>query len=318
MPRLLPAIADRADFCRARELPIDNWRPALQSLAARHGFPDEPVERFRSGANPVFDVGGQFVVKLVPCLWAHVVQRDAECLRFLADRSSLPVARILAEGTLEDWHYLVSSRLPGEQLDRVWPRLAPPEKMKLAGELGGLLRELHRVSVGALRPGGIAWAQFFDNAVATWTTRRDLDRLPIPLREDGPRFLATAGAARAAPPLVLLHGDLAPENTLVAHDGSGWRFSGLLDFGNAMTGNPLFDLTAPTVLLAPGQAVVVDKILGGYGGPDAPRAKTLRLQLMALTLIHQMADLPECLALVDGAIDCPTWQDVAERFWPGC
>jgi hypothetical protein len=72
------------------------------------------------------------------------------------------------------------------------------------------------------------------------------------------------------------------------------------------------------VLLAPGQAVVVDKILGGYGGPDAPRAKTLRLQLMALTLIHQMADLPECLALVDGAIDCPTWQDVAERFWPGC
>ncbi len=317
MPRLLPPITDRADFRRARHQPIDGWRPALRALAARHGFPDEPAERFRSGWNPVFEVGGQFVVKLVPRLWAHVVQREAECLRFLAGQTSLPVARVAAEGTLEDWHYLVSSRLPGEQLDRVWPRLAPPDQARLAGDFGGLLRELHRIPVGRLRPGGIAWAQFFDHAVAAWTARPGLDRLPQLLRDDGPRFLASAAAQRAAPPLVLLHGDLAPENALVEQDAAGWRFSGILDFGNAMAGDPLLDLAAPTVLLAPGQAGIVDRILAGYGGPDAPRAAALRLRLMALTLIHPMADLPECLALVKGAEDCPAWAAVAEKFWPG-
>jgi len=71
------------------------------------------------------------------------------------------------------------------------------------------------------------------------------------------------------------------------------------------------------VLLAPGQAEFVDRILAGYSGPNGPRAKAMRLRLMALTLIHPMADLPECLALVKGAANSPTWETVAERFWPG-
>jgi hygromycin-B 7''-O-kinase len=317
MPRLLPAVADRADFSRARQLPVDDWRPALQALAARHGLPDEPLERFSSGCTPVFGVGLRYVVKFVPRHMAPVVQREAECLRYFADQTNLPVARLVAEGTLEDWYYVVSSRLPGEQFDRVWPRLNPPEQMRLAGDFGRLLRALHQIPVGALRPGGIVWAQFYDSAVASWTTRRDLDRLPETLRVDGPRFLAAAEAARTDGPVVLLHGDLAPENALVEHDATGWRFSGLLDFGNAMAGDPLFDLTAPTVLLAPGQAEVVDRMLAGYGGLDSPRAGVLRTRLMALTLIHPMADLPGCLALVNGAAECSTWEAVAEIFWPG-
>jgi len=317
MPRLLPAIADRADFARARDLPTGDWLPALRALAARHGLPDEPAERFRSGCHPVFGVGRRFVVKLVPLLFSHVVQREAESLRFLAGQTTLPVAQFIAEDTLEDWRYLVSSRLPGEQIDRVWPRLARPEQRKLAADFGGLLRTLHEIPVGRLRPGGIAWPQFVDQTVASWPARRDLARLPKPLREDGPRFLAATSALLANSRLALLHGDLAPENALVEPWAAGWRFSGLLDFGNAMVGDPLFDLTAPTVLLAPGQAAIVDRILAGYDGPEAPRVQGLRLRLMALTLIHPMADLPECLALVQGAADCPAWTAVAERFWPG-
>jgi hygromycin-B 7''-O-kinase len=114
----------------------------------------------------------------------------------------------------------------------------------------------------------------------------------------------------------LLQGDLAPENVLVEPDLGGWNISGLLDFGNAMIGDPLFDLTAPTVLLAPGQAEFVDRILAGCLGTDAPGTTALRPRLMALTLIHPMADLPECLALVKGTEACRSWDAVAERFWP--
>jgi hypothetical protein len=58
-------------------------------------------------------------------------------------------------------------------------------------------------------------------------------------------------------------------------------------------------------------------MLAGYGGLDSPRAGVLRTRLMALTLIHPMADLPGCLALVNGAAECSTWEAVAEIFWPG-
>jgi len=63
MPRLLPAIIDRAGFYRVRHQPIGDWRPALQALATRHGFPVDPVERFRSGENPV----------------SHAVPRNVRC-----------------------------------------------------------------------------------------------------------------------------------------------------------------------------------------------------------------------------------------------
>jgi hygromycin-B 7''-O-kinase len=318
MPQLLPAIANRADFARVRDQPVDDWRPALQALAARHGFADGHAERFGSGQVPVFAVGRQFVVKLVPHFWTQIIQREAECLRFLAGKTGLPKARIVADGALDDWHYLVSSRLPGEQLSEVWPRLNPGEKADLAGKLGESLRELHRIPLGGFRPGGIEWAQFFGDSVATWEKRKDLAGLPVHLRNDGPRFLAFAGAQIAAAPLVLLHGDLAPENLLVERDAKGWKISGVLDFGNALAGSPLFDLTAPSVLLDPGHPDIVARFLTGYGGPDAPGAQTLRLPLMALTLIHQMADLPECLSLVVGAANCRTWEAVAERFWPDC
>jgi hygromycin-B 7''-O-kinase len=317
MSRLLPAIATRADFHRVRNRPIDEWRPALRALGARHGFPDEPVQRFASGANPVFSLGDRLVVKLVPHLWSNVVQREIECLQFLADKTTLPVARVVAEGRIEDWTYLVSTRLPGSPLDQVWPLLGPEEKDALAGELGGLLRGLHQIPINGLRPGGIVWEEFCENAIASWTARRDLQRLPAPLRADGPRFLAQVNPRSTPAPLVLLHGDLAPENMLVEHGAEGWRISGVLDFGNAMTGDPLFDLTAPTVLLAPGQAEIVGRILASCGGPPALDARTLRRRLMALTLIHPMADLPDCLALLKGTGGCLTWGAVAERFWPG-
>jgi len=178
MPRLLPAIATREDYCRVRHQPADEWLPALRALGERHGLPEESVQRFAAGENPVFGLGEQLVVKLVPNLWVRAVQREAESLRFLADKTTLPVAHLVAEGRMEDWSYLVSTRLPGTPLDRVWPRLNSEEKERLAGD-------------------------------------------------------------------------------------------------------PLFDLTAPTVLLAPGRAEAVRSILAGYGGAAALDLRTLQRRLMA-------------------------------------
>jgi hygromycin-B 7''-O-kinase len=316
MSRLLPSTVTRADFFRVRNRPIDEWLPALRTLAARHGLPDGTVERFTTGENPVFGLGDRLVVKLVPNLWSHAVQREIECLRFLADRTTLPVARIVAEGRIEDWSYLVSTRLPGAPLDQVWSLLDPEERDKLAGELGRLLRELHSIPVDGFNPVGSGWAHFCKNSIATWAARRDADRIPALLRADAPRFLAQEDLRNPGAALVILHGDLAPENTLVEHGAHGWEFSGILDFGNAMIGDPLFDLAAPTVLLAPGRAEIVGRILASYGGPAARDAGALRRRLMALTLIHPLADLPDCLASLKGAAGCLTWDAVAKRFWP--
>jgi hygromycin-B 7''-O-kinase len=113
-----------------------------------------------------------------------------------------------------------------------------------------------------------------------------------------------------------LHGDLAQENALAQQSGGGWRMTGLIDFGNAMIGDPLFDYTAPTVLLQPGDAVIVRRFLTGAGVPPTMPIASLRTRLMAYTLIHPMGDLRDCLDLIAGGTACATWEEAAVRFWP--
>ncbi len=49
-------------------------------------------------------------------------------------------------------------------------------------------------------------------------------------------------------PPVILTGEYIPENFLLSRDASGWRLSGLIDFGDVMTGRGEYDLLGPSAL----------------------------------------------------------------------
>jgi len=115
---------------------------------------------------------------------------------------------------------------------------------------------------------------------------------------------------------VLLHGDLAPINLLVRSGPDGWAISGMIDFGNAMRGDPWFDLTAASVLLQPGDRTMVHALLDGYAAGSSANLARLRPSLMVNTLIHPLGDIAACLNLVPGSSRCQTWDEVALRFWP--
>ena len=61
---------------------------------------------------------------------------------------------------------------------------------------------------------------------------------------------AEALVALDAPP-VILTGEYIPENFLSCDDGD-WRLSGLIDFGDVMTGRGEYDLLGPSVFMAAG------------------------------------------------------------------
>lgn len=313
MTRLLPLAGNSADYRKIPFRQASFWEPALLAIIRQHKLPTGPLRQFADGMNPVFAVGLEHVIKLIPPFRHTVATREIEVLTHLAAYSQVPVARLLAHGLLDQWHYVVTSRLEGEPLHRVWPVLDRATRLRLAADYGRYFATLHSLPIGELRPGGILWSDFCRTSIAGWSERRDYARLPSQLQADGPRYLARHGTALISDRQALLHGDLAPENLLVRQRSGNWEIAGAIDFGNAMYGAAAFDLTAASVLLQPGDRAMVHALLEPC--TQQPLAN-LRPLLMAGTLIHPMGDLSECLELIAGASTCHTWHDVALRFWP--
>lgn len=315
MATLLPFLASREAY---DDLPFSDlraWLPGLRAILGRHGLPVERIEAFADGENPVFEVQSRWVVKLVPFFAVAPARAEMETLGWLNSRTEVPVPKLEATGELEGWAYFVSTRLPGRPLSRCWSEMGPRDREAVTVELGTHLASLHAVPVGEFRPAGVQWPDWHVRRRQAWGRRRDVARLSPRLRDSFIDYLDAVPLDRVPRRPVLLHGDLAPENALVDVSGGSWRVSGLFDFGNAVVGEASFDFTAPTVLLEPGDGAVVRRFLGAYGW-GGETMDTLRPRLMAYTLLHPMADLYDCLALLPGAHDAPSWEAVAERFWP--
>lgn len=321
MPPLLPPITDHDAFRRLHGAGVDFWRPALDEIARRHGFAAGAITRFPAGDNPVFACEGTVVIKLVPPLWSDVARREIAMLAILAPDAAVSAPQLIGHGTIDDWHYVASTLMPGEGLHVVWPRLTRGEQEQLARDCGAVLRALHALPANAIPTGTFPdWNEWLRQAVTTWPTRWGLQRVPAPLRDDGARFLAAAGLGdplQSPYTWCALHGDFAPINTLVAKQDGAWRISGLIDFGNSGFGDPVFDYTAPTILLQPGDAGIVQRFFAGLERTFSPNAfPAVRRRLMAYTLLHPMGDLSDCLDLLPAARTCTTWDEVAALFWP--
>jgi hygromycin-B 7''-O-kinase len=315
MSKRLPATGPDGTYVRPAAESVDSWLPGIGEIAARHGVRADSISRFPRGESPVFEVNGQLVVKLLPRRHAHLATREAESLEWLAGQTNLPLPTVLGFGDLEDWRYLLSTKLPGQSLAGCWTQLPPKGQEAVATELGRILATLHDVPLGDFRPGDIRWEDFLTRGAASWSRRPGVAGLPSRLRESGPDFLARALLDRPADRRVFLHGDLAPENCLVSNAGGSWRVSGIFDLGNAMAGHGPFDLTALTVLLAPGNAATLRHVLNGYGGARDPGPAMASL-LMAYTLLHPLGDIAAVLGLIPGLDRSSSWEDVAEQFWP--
>jgi aminoglycoside phosphotransferase (APT) family kinase protein len=122
---------------------------------------------------------------------------------------------------------------------------APVDRDALATELTGLIHRLHAVPIAALSdvpfdPPNTPWPERLEG-FAVLVRRLVWPRLdPARQRRATELLTAVAGAIAEGPiALALLHGDLTTDNLRV---DAGGRLTGLLDFGDALIGDPAFEL----------------------------------------------------------------------------
>lgn len=174
------------------------------------------------------------------------LEKEAFFLRQLAERSDVPVPRVLGHAKKSNLiEYTLMTRMPGAAMSRT---ALSGEALAAALEIHGrMLRRIHSLPLGPFRESGL----FPDDGTAEnvrgrflYRFGRTLDGLAPAVAPDELARARALGAEIAAEiparlTLAPLHSNPYREHTFVHADGT---YSGVIDFGDAYLSHPVGDL----------------------------------------------------------------------------
>ena len=312
----LPSLTDQQAF-RAWRADASRWLPVAIDIVRSHGLSCATPHVFATGTNLVVGLDDRLILKIFPPMLRAQFLSERASLMQLHGRLRVPIPELVAEGERDQWPYLVITRLPGRLGAEVWPALPEQQKERVLAQIGATIAEVQRAPVGALGAIEPRWVDFIGAQVAGCRARHQRLGLPRKFLDGLDELLSDAAELIPldAPP-VILTGEYIPENFLLERDGDAWRLSGLIDFGDVLTGWGEYDLLGPSAFMTAGKPRRVRSLFDGFGYARADINFALKRRLMALMLLHRASD-PVRHICIEG------WQDKAdnliqlqELLWP--
>jgi hygromycin-B 7''-O-kinase len=316
MTASLPTFADYEPFRIWRADPAQ-WLPVARDIARSHGLACAAPHAFATGTNVVMALDEKLILKIFPPFLRSKFVSERGSLAQLRGQLRIAIPETVVEGERDGWPYLIFTRLPGVLGSEVWSTLSEGEKERVLVEIGQTIAEVQRVPLGDLANIEPRWDRFLSAQIAGCRARHERLGLPRKFLDGLDELLRDA--ERLIPldqPPVILTGEYIPENFLLSRDSAGWRMSGLIDFGDVMTGWCEYDLLGPSGFMTAGMPRRVRSLFEGYGYSSADINPDLKRRLMALTLLHRFSD-PVRQICIDGwqqkAADLHQLQDL---LWP--
>ena len=312
----LPSLSNFETF-QAWRADASQCLPVALDIARSHGLPHADPQIFSTGTNLVVGLDDRLILKIFPPLLRSQFVSERMALAQLRGHLSVPIPEIVLEGERDGWPYLVITRLSGILGTQAWPVLPEDQKERLLAEIGETIAEVQRVPVGDLSRIEPRWDRFIARQIEGCHARHA--RLGLPPKfldglDDILREATTLVPLDASP--VILTGEYIPENFLLSSEGGNWRLSGLIDFGDVMTGWGEYDLLGPSAFMTAGMPRRVRSLFAGFGYSKADIDFTMKRRLMALMLLHRASD-PVSHICIEG------WQQKAadlfelqELLWP--
>ncbi|MBZ4322900.1 aminoglycoside phosphotransferase family protein [Streptomyces sp. SCA2-4] len=240
--------ADAASGPSAADVP----RPVAEEVLRRHGTGIADAERGRGWTNATW-LTDDLAVRVATAPGRTDLLREERLARLLPAEAGYP--EIVGSGVLHGHAWALTRRVPGENLEEVWPTLDPAAQARALEQMWRRVRHVHRVDTAAAAPHARARSPFFPEDPAAATA--SLDRLVRARQLTGERarglgrVLDRFWSALPRAPRALNHGDFCAPNALW-HDG---EVVALLDFE--------FAVVAPV-------AVDLNEAVKTAYGPDAP------------------------------------------------
>lgn len=310
-----PSIAESCELIQSA--PLSYWMPVLGHLQQVFGLPGDQWKPIPEGSNALFQLGDDVIVKLVPPNWRRQGDKELIVAPLLDGKLSLETPRFIGGGDVDNWVFVISSRLHGTSLAAVWPSLDMDNKHAIMLQVGKLMRELRAITFDADIAIRVEWEQYIGTLVSACLARHQRKAMPVHLAEQVMPYLDAAGNFPRPGQLRLIHMDIHPWNLMARNDNGHWTLSGLIDFGDAIVGNcDRFELLTPLMFMAQGNPVLAKALFDSYGLLGEVDASTLRRQLMASALIRPDSDVGFCMRQVPVSGPRDTWEQIAVQLFP--
>jgi hygromycin-B 7''-O-kinase len=311
----LPNLPNSKAF-KAWRADASRWLPVALDIARGHGLPHADPHPFLTGTNLVVGLDGLVLKIFPPILRAQFISERAS-LSQLRGRMSIPIPEIAHQGERDGWPYLVITRLRGMLGAEAWPTLPEDQKERVLGQIGETIAEVQRVPVGELSCIEPRWEPFMREQIEGCGARHR--RLGLPQKyweglDEIVRDAATLIPMDASP--VILTGEYIPENFLLSCEGGNWRLSGLIDFGDVLTGWGEYDLLGPSAFMTAGKPGRVRSLFRGFGYLPDEVTPTVRRRLMALMLLHRFSDPIRTICIEGWQEKAGNLSELAELLWP--
>jgi len=295
----------------------DLWRPAVDEVRARHGFERAPCERGPDGTHLVYFLGAAHVLKLFVPLFA----RDYDAERLAAARVDggigVSTPKIVFEGEVGGWRYLIMTCVAGCPLETVWAGVDTAGRERVLAGIGRMIARLRSLPVTGLDELAVDWSPFVE-VRAEAAARTQLERgLPKRLAEQIPAYIEAARPfiATGFRPALLL-ADITGEHVLLHERGGSWEIAGCVDFGDAMVGDPDYEIVAPGTGIAAGDGALLRALLVAAGYREQDFGEALRRRFMAYTLMHLYAGVEDLRRTVPDAAAAESIEELARVLWP--
>jgi hygromycin-B 7''-O-kinase len=295
----------------------DLWRPAVDEVRARHGFGQVSCERGPDGTHLVYFLGASHVLKLFVPLFARDHTAERLVASHVEGRLGVSTPKIVSDGEVGGWSYLIMTRVAGSPLERAWAGVDTAGREQVLAGIGGMIARLRSLPVAGLDELTVDWSSFVESR-AEGAARVQLDRgLPKRLAEQIPAYIEAARPfiATGFRPALLL-ADITGEHVLLHERGGSWEIAGCVDFGDAMVGDPDYEIVAPGTGIAAGDGALLRALLLAAGYREEVLGETLRRRLMAYTLMHLYAGVEDLRRTVPDAAAAESIEELARVLWP--
>jgi hygromycin-B 7''-O-kinase len=298
------------------------WTPFVLQACRANGQDCRRVFSGTPGTFPTFIVDRRVVVKFYGPLFngARCFGAERACAQQLSLHAVLPAPALLAEGYLHppgvdwDWPYLIFEYLEGHSIAADFASLALSQKLEIARRLGGWVRALHDLPLPQAGPFEHNWDGFENFLTArNQKSASPHPSLPPTLDSQIPAFLlppATLIDRFQRPHLI--HADLTGDHLLGVREGEQWRPTGIIDFGDARTGNLYYELAALHLDLFQADRRLLAAFLDAYGFQPPP---DFARRAMSMCLLHEFDVLAGLRRRFEHEQFPPSLEELTIKVW---
>lgn len=276
---LIRATLDNYEKIRLRS---EVWSPIIEIICQRHQIPVGRLFQFRPGSNIIFAVGAHYVVKL----FCETQQYESERLLLsrLGRELGVEIPQIHADGDIENWPYLVMTRLHGKRLDACWWRLHAVEKTAIVEDLGRILARLHQVPTEGMEELE-QLPELTPERISEIVSQERENGVPEHLLVQIPPFFESVQPLLLPDtPRVITLMDAQPEHLLCHEKDGRWRITGFVDFADATLAYCEYDFPLPIIRLMPAQPQLLRSFLLAYGYDESQLTESLGRRFLAVLI----------------------------------